>query len=58
MCPPSSLREIACVNARTVFANVIRSYRRSGKSVVARSILRNARESGTYPTPVRIEVFR
>jgi hypothetical protein len=55
---PSCLRDIACANARTVLANVVWSFRRSGKIEIARSILRNARESGTYPAPARAEFSR
>jgi hypothetical protein len=58
MYPASSLREIASINARTVFANVVRSLRRSGQVAAARQMLRAARECGTYPVPVRVNAFR
>jgi pentatricopeptide repeat protein len=49
-----SLREIASANRRWMFANVIRSFRRTGDGDRAREILRNARECGTYPSALRL----
>ncbi|HVU35922.1 MAG TPA: hypothetical protein VHE61_20950 [Opitutaceae bacterium] len=51
--PASSLRQVASANARSVFAQIIRSYRRNGHVTAARAIVRHARECGTYPAPIR-----
>jgi hypothetical protein len=53
MSRPSTLREAAVANARSLLAYVIRSYRRTGRTSNARLVLRNARLMGTYPAPVR-----
>lgn len=50
----NSLREIACNNKRSTFAQVLRSFRRLGQTGMAHAALRNARERGTYPPPLRL----
>ncbi len=50
----TSLREIACSNKRSTFAQVLRSFRRTGQRTMANVILRHAREHGTYPPPLRL----
>ena len=49
MSMPSTLAEAACLNARKLLADVVRSFRRAGDYDTAREIVRTSRLLGTYP---------